>query len=52
MEKQISKKEQLEHELFLLDMKDHLTPEDFTRRSEILLELRGLKDESKSSRIF
>ena len=36
-------KEKLKQELFILDMKDHLTHEDFKRRSEIMLELRELE---------
>ena len=39
----MTRKEELEHELFILDMKDHLTHEDFKRRSEIMLELRELE---------
>lgn len=39
----MDKKEKLEQELFILDMKDRLTPDDFKRRSEIMLELRELK---------
>lgn len=39
----MTKKEELEQELFVLDMKDHLTHDDFKRRSEIMLELRELE---------
>lgn len=48
----LRKIDELKQELFLLDMKDHLTPDDFTRRSEIMLEMRDLENDDKSSRIF
>lgn len=39
--------EEIEQELFLLDMKDHFTYEDFERRRELTQKLRELKNESE-----
>lgn len=37
--------EEIEHELFILDMKDHFTHEDFERKEELLKLLRELNNE-------
>lgn len=39
--------EELERELFILDMKDHFTPEDYQKRNELLQKLKELKNEYK-----
>lgn len=39
--------EEIEQELFILDMKDHFTPEDYRKKDELLQKLRELnKDEN------
>lgn len=40
----MTRKEEIEMELFLLDMKDHLTQEDFQYRRELQEELWSLDD--------
>lgn len=39
--------EDIEKELFLLDMKDHFTDKDFERRRELTQKLEELKNESE-----
>lgn len=38
-------KEEIEQELFILEMKDHFTDEDFKRKVELRKMLRELEDE-------
>ncbi len=38
-------KDEVEQELFILDMKDHFTHEDFERKEELLKLLRELNNE-------
>jgi hypothetical protein len=38
-------KEEIEQELFILDMKDHLTPEDFERKDKLKKMLKELSNE-------
>ncbi len=40
--------EEIEQELFILDMKDHFTHEDINRREELLKKLRELKKDGNS----
>lgn len=42
--------EELERELFLLDMKDHFTDKDFEKKRELTQKLEELKNESE--RVF
>ena len=37
--------EEIEQELFILDMKDHFAPEDYQKRTELLQKLKELKNE-------
>lgn len=43
----MDKKEQLEQELFLIDMKDHHTHEDRLRRDELVRKIKEIESESR-----